>query len=433
MSDKYIRSIRPVAGRRLEVFDALVPQMSLRITENGHRSWNLVGRFGGGRNPTRRKLGDVYDGDPVAVRLSAEGLYERAPDAALTLGEARTLAHLWLGLVSRGVDPAGRRKTAAAETKEKEAARLLEAKTLFDNVAAEWVRRRLDGLKHELQIERLVEREFVGRWHGRPIASISRAEYQQEIRAIADGDEQRKPAPWQTHTALGILRRLLSWAEQSGEFGPFESPLRDVTPSAWIDHRREPRSRILNADEMRAVWHAAVAEGYPWGDAVRLLMLTGQRLREIADLSWPEIKLEERLITIPAERMKGKAAHEVPLAPHALALLQGVPRWNGPFVFSLRGGIRPVGAFDRIKDRLDKVSGVSAWRLHDLRRSARSGFSALAGFEDVHREAVLDHRRNGIARVYDLHKYYDEKLALLTAWEQRLLGIVEAGDKAVAA
>jgi hypothetical protein len=60
------------------------------------------------------------------------------------------------------------------------------------------------------------------------------------------------------------------------------------------------------------------------------------------------------------------------------------------------------------------------------RRPARSNFSRFPGFEDVHREAVLDHRRKGIARTYDRHKYYAEKLALLTAWEERLRAVVEA-------
>ena len=67
--------------------------------------------------------------------------------------------------------------------------------------------------------------------------------------------------------------------------------------------------------------------GYPWGDCVRLLILTGQRLREIADLSWSEVDLEQGLITIPARRMKGDRAHEIPLAGQALAFLAAVPRW----------------------------------------------------------------------------------------------------------
>jgi hypothetical protein len=69
--------------------------------------------------------------------------------------------------------------------------------------------------------------------------------------------------------------------------------------------------------------------------------------------------------------------------------------------------------------------------LHDLRRSVRSQFSALAGHEDHVREAVLDHRASAMKRVYDLHLYRDEKRALLTAWEDRLRSIVEPGHKVV--
>jgi integrase len=284
------------------------------------------------------------------------------------------------------------------------------------------------GLKQELEIARLVEREFVARWQARPIADISREDYRLAIREIADR------APYQSHNALGHLRRLLEWAEQSGEVNGFISPLAAVKPSAWIDARKQPRSRILTPDELRAVWHAAVEMGYPWGDAVRMLILTGQRLREIADLSWPEIDLDQRLITIPGERMKGKVTHEVPLAPYALALLESLPRWPGKYVFTLDGGMRSVGGFYRAKQKLDELSGVTDYKLHDLRRSARSGFSALAGFEDTVREAVLDHKPGGIRRVYDLHKYYSAKLDLLTQWEQRLMSIVEpAGNMQEAA
>jgi hypothetical protein len=67
----------------------------------------------------------------------------------------------------------------------------------------------------------------------------------------------------------------------------------------------------------------------------------------------------------------------------------GLPGWSdGPYRFSLKGGVRPVAGFDRPKARLDEASGVTDWRLHDLRRTVRSGFSALP-FQDEVREAVL--------------------------------------------
>jgi integrase len=417
-TDRFLRTVPlPTDGQRHEYVDTLVRQLMLRVSSNGNKSFALLACFPGYSYPTRRLLGAYYDGDPRVLDEPDDGLFDR-DGAALSLAEARDKARMWLGMIARGRDPGAERKAAITSTKAKQAAARHAARSAFERVAAAWVRR-LSGLRTELEIERMVENEFVARWKGRPLASISRDEYRQAIREIAER------APFQAYNALGHLRRLLDWASECGEFSGFISPLKDIKPSSWIDAKKDPRTRILNADELRRVWQAAVTMGYPWGSIVEMLALTGQRLREIADLSWPEIDLPGKLITIPAERMKGKAAHEVPVAPYALALLQSLPRFPGKYVFTLNGGVRSVAGFDRPKRRLDALSGVTGARLHDLRRTARSGFSALAGFEDVHREAVLDHRRSGIARTYDLHKYREQKAALLAAWEQHLLAIVE--------
>jgi integrase len=418
LTDRFVRTVTPKGNGRDEYLDSIVPQLMLRVSPTGHKSFALLARYPGYRNPTRRLLGVYYDGDPAVLAEPDPTLLDR-DCAALSLAEAREKARYWLGLIARGRDPGAEKRAATATKKQQEVDRQRDAASTFEKVAAAWVTRKLAGHAHELAIMRMIEREFTSRWRGRPIAAISREEMKEAIRAI-----EERGAPTQAIQALGDLRRLLGWAEECGDFGAFVSPLKEIKPAAWVDARKEPRTRILTQDELRRVWQAAVTMGYPWGDCVRLLMLTGQRLREIADLSWPEIDLDSKVITIPAERMKGGAPHEVPLAPQALGLLQSPPRFGGKYVFSLKGGVRPVSGFDRLKTRLDAASGVSGWVMHDLRRTARSGFSALSGFEDVHREAVLDHRRSGIARVYDLHKYRDEKLALLTAWEERLLSIL---------
>jgi integrase len=418
LTDKFISSVRAKGDKRDEYSDSIVPQLLLRVTPAGHKSFSLLARFPGYTHPTRRKLGDFYNGDPSVLDQDDPGILDR-PGAALSLAEARQKARIWLGLIARGRDPGAERKAAAASTKAKATAQREAAKSAFDKVAGQWIRRKVSGLKQELEIGRIIEREFVSRWKGRPIADIGKDEYRIAVREIADR------APHQAYNALGHLRRLLDWAEQSGEFGAFVSPLKAIKPSGWIDVRKMPRSRVLTTGELRAVWQAAIEMKYPWGDCIRLLILTGQRLREIADLSWPEIDMDQRLITIPAHRMKGRTAHEVPLAPYAFALLASLPRWPGKFVFSLNGGTRSIGGFNRTKRLLDELSHVSDWRLHDLRRSARSGFSALAGFEDHVREATIAHGRSGIAKVYDVHKYYSAKLDLLTQWEARLMALVE--------
>jgi integrase len=418
LTDRFVRSASPTGGGRDEYLDTVVPQLMLRVTPTGHKSFALVARFPGFKNPTRRLLGTYYDGDPRVLEQPDDAIFDR-DGVALSLAEARDKARLWLGMITRGRDPGAEKRAAQAQAKAKEVEQQLEADSTFERVAALWIKRKAAGLKHELEIERCIAREFTSKWKGRPIANIKRDEMRATVQAI-----EERGNGWQAYTALGHLRQLLAWASECGEFGEFTSPLRDVKPGSWIAFRKAPRARVLQPHELRRVWQAAVKEGYPWGDAVRLLKLTGQRLREIADLSWPEIDLDGGVITIPAERMKGKAAHEVPLAPQAQALLRQLPRFNGRYVFSLKAGVRPVGGFDRPKLRLDEASGVKEWRLHDLRRTARTHFSALP-FDNRVREAVLDHRPGGIERTYNLHDYYAEKLALLTAWEKRLLAIVE--------
>ena len=165
--------------------------------------------------------------------------------------------------------------------------------------------------------------------------------------------------------------------------------------------------------------------GYPYGPVVRLMILTGQREREVSDMRWSEIDFDKKLWTIPAERMKGKRAHVIPLAPEALALLKTLPRFiGGECVFSATGGAKPVNGFSKTKERLDKLSGVSGWVLHDLRRTMRTHLSALP-IEDRVREHMIAHAQPGLHQVYDRHAYSAEKRRGFELWEVRLRGIVE--------
>jgi integrase len=193
------------------------------------------------------------------------------------------------------------------------------------------------------------------------------------------------------------------------------------------------RDRVLSDGELRAVWNAAGELGYPWGDCIRLLVLSGQRLREIADLNWSEINLNERLITIAGTRMKNGNAHDIPLGDHALALLRAVPEFpeGRGVVFSASGGKRPVAGFSRTKERLDRLSGVTNSVLHDIRRTMRTRLSALP-IEDRVREAMIAHAAPGLHKVYDQHRYLAEKRAGFALWEAKLHSIVAPEQKVIA-
>ncbi len=144
-------------------------------------------------------------------------------------------------------------------------------------------------------------------------------------------------------------------------------------------------------------------------------------------MAWQEVDFGRRLWTIPAERMKGDRAHEVPLSPDALALLKSLPRFNaGDFVFSTTSGAKPVNGFSKAKERLDKLSGVTGWKFHDLRRTMRTHLSALP-VQDMVRELVIAHAKPGLHKVYDRHSYEAEKRECLELWEARLRDVVVRG------
>jgi integrase len=178
---------------------------------------------------------------------------------------------------------------------------------------------------------------------------------------------------------------------------------------------KEPRTRILSDDELRALWRAAHQLGYPLGPLVQLLMLTGQRRSEVAGARWREIDLDKRLWSIPHERMKAGAAHVVPLTDDAIAVLKDLPRFNrGDHLFSTTFGANAINGFSKGKRRIDAAMtaelGHAAvpWVLHDIRRTMRTHLSALP-VPDLVRELVIGHTKPGLHKVYDQHAYLDEK------------------------
>jgi len=114
-----------------------------------------------------------------------------------------------------------------------------------------------------------------------------------------------------------------------------------------------------------------------------------------------------------------------------------MPRFSGPFTFSTTYGKRPISGFGKIKAALDrriaKLNGdqpMAPWRLHDLRRSARTNWSAISSISPLVAELLLGHRQRGIAAVYDRHSYQLEQKAALEAWSQRLISIVSPAHDA---
>jgi integrase len=284
--------------------------------------------------------------------------------------------------------------------------------------------------------EREIRREFIDRWATRPIADIDQSDVKAVLREAVD-----RGAPYQAHNLLVHIRSLFNWAIAQGDYGLDRSPCDRLKPKMVIG-KKAVRKRVLKDDELRLLWAATEQMGYPCGPLFRLLALTGQRKSEVAEAVWSEFDLAGKLWTIPAERMKAGAAHVVPLTRDVVALLEKLPRFlHGEHLFSTTFGKKAVNGFSNAKKRLDELMLKEArdravrrhdnpasvkldkWRIHDIRRTMRTGLSALP-VTDIVRELVIAHTQPGLHQVYDQYAYLDEKRDALERWAARLRSIV---------
>jgi len=221
----------------------------------------------------------------------------------------------------------------------------------------------------------------------RPIGGIRRS----EIVALLDRIET-SGGPAMADKILAILRKVMNW--HATRTDDFHSPIvRGMARSPKI-----ARERILTDQELRTIWRAS--EGV-FGALIKFLLLTGARRNEAQIMAREEIVGSDWIL--PAARNKTKMDLVRPLSAAARKVL---PQHNRRFVFSLSD--RPIGSIGKLKAHLDRVSGVSGWVIHDLRRTARSLMSR-AGVPTDHAERCLGHVIGGVRGVYDRHEYHAEK------------------------
>ena len=229
-------------------------------------------------------------------------------------------------------------------------------------------------------VERQLRREFIPRWADQPIETITPLDVSEVIREAV-----KRGAIHEAHNLLSVIRRFYTWAINCGAYGLENSPCDRLKPKDVIGVGKTVRKRVLTDEELfRAFWVATGPErmSYPFGPMYRLLAVTGKRKSEVAEATWSEFNLVERLWTIPASRMKGDASHLVPLSDMALAILDSLPRFQkGDHLFSTTFGQKPVSGFSKAKARLDELMWATLgsrdpFVVHDIRRTVRTRLSA---------------------------------------------------------
>src|SRR5262249_30506671 len=244
------------------------------------------------------------------------------------------------------------------------------------SVAAEWLKRDQAGNRTAKRTEQILRHDVLPVWGDRPIASVTRRDCIELIDAIAD-----RGAPVMARRVHAHLHRLFRWAV--GRDIISINPVTDL-PKVGGEVRRD---RVLTNDELRAVWNAADELAYPFGRTVQLLVLTGARKNEIAQLAWKEVQDTE--IRLAGDRTKNGEVHTIPLSPPARDILANLPRIGREYAFTV-SGVKPIIGWAKAKVSIDKRAQIAPWRLHDLRRTVATGMQRLGVGLQV-TEEVLGH------------------------------------------
>jgi integrase len=331
---------------------------------------------------------------------------------AMPLETARKVAREWDALLEEGIDPREvvRQKREAREAERK--AEIMATENAFEPRVREFLRSR-KRRRQIVETTRLVERELIPAWTGRRIDEITRREIKDRIEVIAD----RSPAT--AHNCLVIVKTFFRWACATKEFID-TNPADGISANDLIG-AKEPRLRVLTDDELRAFWKATGEMDYPYGPFFRFLLLTGVRLREGAGARWNEIDLDKREWVVPKERFKSDVQHHVPLSDAAMQLLEELPRFTSHDAVFSATGYSTIQGLWAPKQKLDELMGVikPPWRIHDLRRTLRTGLAALE-VSDTVAEMCLGHGRKGLQRVYDQHSYQKQMRKALELWANHI-------------
>jgi integrase len=264
--------------------------------------------------------------------------------------------------------------------------------------------------------QRYLNKYVIPKWGNRLIGEITRRDVRDILEGVVDD------SPVTANRLHSQIRKFFGWAVEHEIISV--SPVASVKPPA-DEHARE---HVLSDAEVSRVWRGAEEMGWPFGPIVHLLLLTGQRRGEVAGMLWAELDLENALWTLPGTRTKNGRLHEVPLSRQVIGVVKGLPRISAsPYVFSLDGK-KPINGWTEHKKKLDKISGLSGWTLHDLRRTAASNMAKLGVSLPVI-EKCLNHVSGsfaGIVSVYQRHDYADEKQKALQQWANHVSKLVRS-------
>jgi integrase len=257
--------------------------------------------------------------------------------------------------------------------------------------------------------KRVVEKYFLPKFKSKKLGIIT---YEMVMAEVED------VPPRETAHALAVARLFFRWCARPPRRYIPHNPLEGIQLAMG-----KPRKRMLTGEELKQVWQAAVAQGYPHGTYLRLLIMTGQRKMEIASLRWGWINEVEQTITLPEEICKNRQEHCFPYNGMVAALLETIPRRNSTDLLfpSTVSEERPISGWSKYKQLL-KDEVTTPWTLHDLRRTFRSVHGQIGTPREI-AERLINHAAGvttEVERIYDRFDYLPQMRAAIEKYDAHI-------------
>ena len=398
----------------------------MRIRPNGTKTWIIEYEFLGKR--TKYTIGQ-YDRDGAP----GGSLEDWLRHGRQSLTQARAIAGEWKAMRKAGHDPVAKWEDQLAreraERLAREAADAAEAAQPSVRKAIDiFMEKIIDGKKSaeafRYRLDRLAA--VIG---DRKMRDVTRQDILEALDKIGEGQNEGRTAKLLAGECLTLAKRLWRFAIVREWVGI--SPIEGITRRD-VDASPTRRATALRLDELAQLWRVINNPRQCKSDpvtvaALKLLILTGQREREVTDAEWAEFDLDAGLWRIPAERTKKQRAHLVHLAPQAVDILKDLKKLTGENCFVFESPLKPgQPIFGRsVNNALSALfkrgilAGVTPCHVHDLRRTLITRLPDL-GFEPFVAHKIANHVLPGVLAIYNHAEYLPQREAALLAWAERI-------------
>ncbi len=397
-------ALTDVAVRGLQARDVVYKKadgagLYIEVHPTGAKYWRLKYRYAG----KERRL--------------AIGVYP-----SVSLADARKQVQAAKSLLERGLDPTTEKRIAKARN-------VALTTQSFRSLVEEWLSRGSRSRwsdSYSDKVATVLNANVLSRLGEMPLTSITAPMVVEAVHAI-----EARGAMEQAARALRWVKGAFRYAVATGRID--RSPLADVMGSDVLAGRESKGYAHLQLEEIGPFLRAL--NEYPGRPetaiAVRMLLLTAVRTGELRGATWQEFDIPKSLWRIPADRMKSRREHVVPLSNQLLQLLDGLRGLTGHSTYLFPGTGKRTPYIS--ENTINKAIALVGFKGRVVGHGFRATFSSIANESGLFQPDVIERQlahkeRDEVRAAYHRSTYIDDRKRLMQWWADRLDGVDNAPD-----